>query len=251
MTVLPQFALPLTGAALGWIVAGVFIFRSRIPMEYQSAVKLLRKNKIIEAIDVIDDVIKNDPDTPNHYRFRAELLRLSGKLDKARRDYQRMTELAPDNAEAHNGLAEVYLQMGNTSAALDAALKAYELAPQEWVALYNLGMIEDRLNKWDGVLEHLHKALELRVPDTRHRLLIHLYLARAYTAKGDADNVRVEIDLIRKHKSGLEEWQKILTSEQATTLRAVIGDDVQMAQDIIDGKVTIETLAKTSKAEAR
>ena len=45
----------------------------------------------------------------------------------------------------HNGLAEVELQAGRFEAAQKAAHKAQELAPQEWVAAYNLGMIEDRL----------------------------------------------------------------------------------------------------------
>lgn len=245
MTVLQQFALPLAGAAVGWIIAGLFIFRERIPMDYQEAIKFLRKNKISEAIEVIDDVIKGDPDTPNHYRFRAELLRLTGKLDKARRDYKRMTELAPESAEAYNGLAEVYLQMGNTDPALEAAMKAYELAPTEWVALYNLGMIEDRVGNYDDVIKHLQEALSLKVPDTRHRLLIHLYLTRAYAAKGDTENTNAQISLMRKHKTGLEEWQKILENEQAATLRAVIGQDVQTAQDIVDGTLTAGDLAST------
>ena len=116
-------------------------------MEYQQAVKHLRKSEYAEAVKSMDSLIKQEPRDPNHYRFRAELLRLWGKLDRAKKDYQRMTELDPKSAVGYNGLAEVYLQAGDYDDALEAGQRAAELAPDEWVALYNLGMIEDRLGR--------------------------------------------------------------------------------------------------------
>lgn len=231
---LPQFQLALVGAGVGWIVAGLFIFRARTPMQYQAAVKLLRKNDFAEAVKAMDAIIKDEPDKPQHYRFRAEILRVWGKLDRARRDYKKMTELAPDSPLAWNGLAEVQLQAGDYHDALRAAKRAYELAPDEWVAVYNLGMIEDRLGYWGDVVEHLEKAAALKVPDARHRLLIHLYLIRAYLQLGERDRAAAHLDALRGSKSGLAEWQTILSSDQATTLRAVIGADVEQARGLIE-----------------
>ncbi|MFN8529952.1 MAG: tetratricopeptide repeat protein [Anaerolineae bacterium] len=246
LTVLPQFALPLLGGAVAWIVTGFIVFRNRIPMDYQKAIKHLRKNEYAEAIDVIDDIIKDAPDTPNHYRFRAEVLRLSGKLDRARRDYYRMIELSPESPEGYNGLSEVQLQMNNLPGALEAAEKARELAPEDWVALYNLGMIEDRMGEKSAqVIEHLNKALDLKVTDTRHRLLIHLYLARAYARTGSADKAQEQVAAIKRARAGLEEWQKILESDQAATLKSVIGADVDTAQSLADGKLKIADLAQS------
>lgn len=242
LTVLPQYLLPLTGAALGWIVAGLFLFRTRTPMEYQKAVKLLRKNDYPEAVKVMDDLIRTEPDESNHYRFRAELLRLWGKLDRARRDYQRMTELDPQSAVAFNGLAEVELQSGHYTQALDAAQTANTLAPGEWVALYNLGMIEDRLGLSGDVIEHLQAALALKVPDARHRLLMHFYLARAHARLGNADGAAGALAALKKERSGLEEWQTILASDQAATLRAVLGADVALAQALVDGERDVLSL---------
>ena len=83
--------LPLTvllaGAALGWIIAGLFISRPRGNIEYQRAVRLLRKNDYAEAVRVMDNVIRDEPDNPQHYRFRAEILRVWGKLDRATPKY--------------------------------------------------------------------------------------------------------------------------------------------------------------------
>jgi predicted Zn-dependent protease len=246
LTVLPQFSLLLFGGALGWIVAGGLIFRSRAPMEYQKAVKALRKNRLPEAVEAMDELIKLEPNNPAHHRFRAELLRVWGKLDRARRDYGRMIELEPDSAVAHNGMAEVELQGRRYEAALKAAQRAHELAPDEWVTLYNLGMIEDRLAQSSSVVEHLTRALELRVPDTRHKLLIHLYLARAYARLGDTEAAQAAASALARVAAGLREWQTILKSEQAATLRDAIGADVAAAEALINGQMDVSALAADS-----
>ena len=243
LTVLPQYILALTGAGLGWIVAGLFFFRSRGPMEYQQAVKHLRKSEFAEAVKVMDILIKQQPRDPNHYRFRAELLRVWGRLDRAKRDYQKMVELEPKSAVAYNGLAEVLLQAGDYEAARTAGLRAAELAPGEWVALYNLGMIEDRMALSKEAIEHVNAALALKVPDARHRLLMYLYLARANARLGDIVGAQAAANEVRKHKNGLEEWQKILQSEQAETLRDALGEDVAAAAELAKAKSDVMALA--------
>lgn len=248
LTFLPQFLLPLIGGAVGWIIAGLFLFNPKSPMQYQDAIKHLRKNEYEQAVRIMDTLIKDEPKTANHYRFRAEILRLWGKLDRAKRDYQRMTELEPESAVAFNGLAEVYLQAGDYSKAQTAALKAYELAPNEWVASYNLGMIEDRLHESDAAIHHLQEALKVKVPDARHRLLIHLYIIRAHARLGDFNAASAQLDALKKQRNGLKEWQTILSSDQAETLRKVIEGDIQLAEALIDGKITVESLASEAKS---
>lgn len=242
LIIAPQYGAVLVGGALGWIVAALFLTRSRMPMEYKEAIKHLRKFEYVETIKVMDRVINADQKEPNHYRFRAEVYRVWGKLGPAVRDYQTMTKLAPDSPVAYNGLAEVYLQRGEYPQALEAAQKANELAPGDWVTLYNLGMIEDRLNLSDDVVEHLQKALALKVKDTRHRVLIHFYLARAYARQGQLEAANEQVATLKKLNNGLEEWHTILDDKQADTLRAVLGADVEAAQALVNGKLLVADL---------
>jgi len=244
LLIAPQYSAVLIGGSLGWIVAGLFLTRSRMPMEYREAIKHLRKYEYVETIKIMDRVIKAEQDEPNHYRFRAEVYRVWGKLGPAVRDYQKMTQLDPGSAVAFNGLAEVYLQRGEFVQALEAARKANELAPNDWVTFYNLGMIEDRLKLSDAVVEHLQKALALKVKDTRHRALIHFYLARAYSRLGQVDAAQEQVGAIQRLAGGLEEWQIILDDKQADTLRAVIGDDVAAARALLDGQLEPGELSK-------
>lgn len=237
LLIAPQYSAVLVGGALGWIVAALLLTRSRMPMAYKEAVRHLRKNQYDQAVKVMDRVIKEEPANPNHYRFRAEVLRVWGKLDRAARDYRKMTEIAPRSALAFNGLAEVYLQAGKYAEALEAARKANELAPDDWVTYYNLGMIEDRLRQSAPVVEHLQRALALKVKEKRHRALIHLYLARAYSRLGDETSAQQQILALKRETAGLEEWETILKSDQADTLRAVLGADVQAAQALASGEL--------------
>jgi tetratricopeptide (TPR) repeat protein len=243
IVVIPDMLPVVIGLSLGWVAAGMFLLKPRGPMQYQQAIKYLRKNRYAEAVKAMDNLIKTEPDNANHYRFRAEVLRIWGRLDRARRDYQQMTQLEPDSAVAHNGLAEVELQARNYEAAHAAALKAYELAPGEWVAAYNLGMIEDRMKHSAAAIEHLNAALRAKVPDVRHRVLIHLYRARAYARMGDFDAARAAVEMLKKQRKGLDEWQPILNSDQAETLRTVLEADIHTAEALVNNQLEIEALA--------
>ncbi len=249
VTVLPNLLLPLLGGALGWVAAGAFLFQGAGRMEYQKAVKALRKDRYEEAAEIMDRLINVEPKVAQHYRFRAEIYRLWGKLDRAKRDYRKMADIAGDNvlkAVAYNGLAEVGLQEQKYADAREAALRAYELAPDEWVTPYNLGMIEDRLKNAPAALEYLNKALALNVPDARHRLLINLYIARAHSRLNQTDEAEQAVKELRKLRGGLNEWQIILQSDSATVLRAVLAADIEAAQALVAGTMNVQALANAS-----
>ena len=232
--ILPHLTGLFVGAGLGWIVAGIFIFRdARGPQNYRAAVKAMRKGDYSSAIASMTAEIGEEPTQAEHYRFRAELHRLGGDLMSARADYQRMTELDRQSAVAYNGLAEVELQAGKLEDARRAALKAHELSPAEWVAAYNLGMIEERLHHDDLAREHLNSALSLDIPDSRHRLLVQLYLWRIYQRRADVERARASLDALKREKAGLEEWQVIMSADEAQALRDVLSDDIEQARRLI------------------
>ena len=229
----PQLSGLFIGAGAGWIVAGIFIFRSAGPRHVKTAVKHMRKGELADAIAAMDAQLVEEPDKPEHYRFRAELHRLAGHLKSARKDYRHMIALDDTSAVAHNGLAEVELQAGRLKQAHEAAVHALELAPDEWVAAYNLGMIEDRLGESDSVIRHIKAALAAEIPESRHRLLARLYLWRAHSRLQDATGARNARESLLRERVGLEEWQIIIKAEEATALRAVLADDIEQARRLI------------------
>ncbi len=238
--VFPQLTGLFVGAGAGWIVAGIFVFNSfGAPQNYKKAIKAMRRQKYDIAIGAMNEMIKKEPQQPEHYRFRAELFRLWGKLKQARRDYLRMIELDRQSAVAYNGLAEVELQARHYKQALDAARKAHELAPDEWVAVYNLGLIEDRLQNSEQAIQHLSHALELRIPDSRHRLLVHLYLLRAFMRLGDESQAAAALTALKGEKAGLEEWQVIMSADEAQALRDVLSEDIELARALVHDEIEL------------
>ncbi|GEM_PF-256660 len=253
LLVVPQYLPIALGAAAGWLLAGVFIFgRSRAPIQYKEAVKAMRKQDYAAAIKSMNEIIRLEPKDMNHYRFRADLFRLWGKLEKAEDDYIKITQLAmaDDQREMFalglNGMAEVQVQRGHFENALPSAQKAFEMAPTQWVAAYNLGMIKDRLSDSAGVIDSLQKALALKVPDVRHRLLAYLYLARAYSRQGDMTQAEAMANELRRQRTGLEEWEVILKSDQANVLRDVMAADIEVARQLYDKTLTVQQLAEVT-----
>jgi predicted Zn-dependent protease len=104
-------------------------------------------------------------------------------------------------------------------------------------------MIEDRLGASEAVIEHLDRALEIKIDDARHRLLAWLFLARAYARLGDSDAAGNAVARLKKLRGGLNEWQILLQNDQSDTLRAMLESDVQTAQALVDGTLDVKTLA--------
>jgi tetratricopeptide (TPR) repeat protein len=230
----PQWFAALAVVAAGWLVVALIAGRAGVRREYQRAIKLMRKGAYDQAIAIISDLIKAEPDHADHRRFRADLYRLSGNLRKARTDYEKVVALSPESGVGYNGLAEVYLQEGNYERAFEYGLKAHALEPNHWVAAYNLGMIADRLGKWTESIDYLKRALIANVPDSRHRLLTYLWLTRAYLYSGEEQGAAEGLAALQSEKRGLREWQIIFGSEQASILRQVLSEDVALAEQLAE-----------------
>lgn len=231
------------GLAFGWVVAAQFLLNPRSPRAYQKAIRAMRRGEYEIAIKELDALVRQEPKNPSHYQFRAEVYRLAGRLPAAKRDYKRLIDLGGENkAVGYNLLAEVHLQAGELPEALAAGKQAIALVPDEWVAAYNLGMIEDRLKLSADALAHLDQALALGVPDARHRLLINLYRARASMRMGDRAQAEAAADDLKADKRALKEWRALLGSPQAGGLRDVLTADIESAAALVEGRIDVTAL---------
>ncbi|MBN2470467.1 MAG: tetratricopeptide repeat protein [Anaerolineae bacterium] len=245
---LPQFMFWFLGAGVGWLIVSLVILRRNVRREYQQAIRYLRKEEYDTAIQIITRLVKAEPDDTRHYRFRADLYRLKGQPAEAIKDYRRIIKLEPDSSVGYNGLAEIHLQQGEYEAALEAARQAYDRAPEQWAMPYNLGMIEDRLRLAAETRQHLQEAVAAHPPDSRHRLLIRLWLARAALRLGDLEGARTEVEALRREKRGLQEWDTIFASEQSRSLQAVLAGDIALARALYEG-AGVELLAEPEDAQ--
>ena len=237
---LPDYALFFGGGGLGWMIAAQFVLRGRVRMEYQSAVKHLRRNEFNEAVGVMNRLIEAEPDEAGHYRFRAELCRLGGRLPAAVADYERVIELAPGADAGYTGLAEVYAQQGKFAQAREYGLQALERAPHAWMVAYNLGLIEDRLGEAAAAVQHLEHALHVGISHRRYRLLAHLWLARNYKRQGQTAEADDHLASMRRFEAGVQDWTLIMNSDQAAPLRNLLRSDVVLAQRLLAGQASLD-----------
>lgn len=235
-TYAPRWAMFFAGGALAWLLATALVWRGRSQISVRAAVRHLRRNEIAQAIAVMDALVRAEPDQAEHYRFRAELYRLSGHLDNAEGDYQRVVHILPDRVDGYLGLAEVAIQRGEYERALAHARQAAKGAPRDWRVAYTLTLIADRLSDAKAALEYAQAALGAGLNDRRFVLLLHLWRARSYARLGDLAAAQSAIQDLRSQRQGLREWQTVLASPQGACLRAIAGDDVRQAQALIEGK---------------
>ena len=238
----PDGVLFLAGVGVGWIVVAQFVLRSRVRMEYQAAIRHLRNSAYDEAAAVMDGLIGAEPDNLNHRRFRAEIFRLAGRLDRAIADYESIVARDPDSPVGLAGLAELHAQSGDFATARRYALQAHERGPDQWMGVYNLGLIEDRLGMAAEAIQHLEQALRLGVPESRYRLLTRLWLARNYARQGQPDAASAQLGLLREQAAGLQDWLVVFESEQAAALRGMLEADVRLAEAIIQGENRLDRL---------
>ena len=72
------------GLGIGWIVAGIFVFSGmREPSQYKQAIKHMRKQEYSQAIDVMNQLIKDEPDDIRHYRFSWGVVSFVGETSKS------------------------------------------------------------------------------------------------------------------------------------------------------------------------
>ncbi len=241
----PDMVLFFGGAGLGWMVTAQFVLRGRVRMEYQTAIRHLRQGEYDAAIAVMNELVETEPNAAEHHRFRAEIFRLAGRLPQAIVDYRRMIALDPQAATGYTGLAEVYAQQGDFEQAREYAVQALERDPRHWMTAYNLGLIADRLADARRALEALEHALAAGIPHSRYRLLAHLWLARNHRRLDQPGEATHHLDRLRREVGGLREWALVFQSEQAAPLRAMLEDDVQLAQRLIDSDESPDSLGET------
>lgn len=238
----PNWTLFFVGTALGWLVVAQFVFRGATRMQYRAAIGHLRKGEYSEAVAIMDAIVQAEPDDPAHRQFRAGLYRLAGQWDDAVSDYKALIRLVPNGVDARVGLAEVYIQREEYDQARTVARAAESCDPHDWAVLYTLGMIADREGDARAASEALERAAASGIPRSRDRLLVHLWLARAYVRSGQSDPAQQQVVEMHKEADSLDEWRLILDSDQGRALRPLLETDINLATQLVRGTAALEVL---------
>jgi Flp pilus assembly protein TadD len=137
---------------------------------------------------------------------QAMMLDTSGHPAEARKLYEDVLKIEPDNTVALNNLAYAKANDGvDLDQALTYAQRARTKSPSDLNVMDTLGLIYLRKNLTDDSLRMLQELVG-KVPDSA---TFHLHYAMALYQKGNKPEAKKELDLALHHKPSDQESQQI------------------------------------------
>jgi tetratricopeptide (TPR) repeat protein len=106
----------------------------------EEATELMHEERFREALEVLRDVIRADPDNPYAYFFLGQAFYEAGEMEPSRDAYRAVLRLAPKHLGARVALTHVLRKLGQAREAVASGLTALEQAPTDGEVLYALGL---------------------------------------------------------------------------------------------------------------
>ncbi len=124
-----------------------------------------RLGQFDRAAAALEEAQKAQPKDVKTNFTLAQVYQKGGKLDKAEETYGRLVQLNPDDAVTYYGkIVTMYDEAKLYDKAIEATKKIIELNPKSELAVYNLGIMYQKLDRMDEAIEAFKKCLELK-PD--------------------------------------------------------------------------------------
>ena len=163
----------------------------------EQAWKLAAHGRQEEAIRLLNDAIRQDPDDPDARLLLGSLLSEAGHREEAFLQLNEAVRLRPSSAEAWNTLGEAYSNFGFAVAARQTFEKAVEIDPKSGIAQLNLGRSlleghELRDEEVAVVAGHLDRAIHLLKPDA-DAATAHYLRAKVYARQGSTRQAASEL----------------------------------------------------------
>lgn len=84
-------------------------------------------DKIMLGVNLLKDVVKNEPDNFGAHHYLGLLSMKSGQFEKAITRFEKVVEIVPENIDAWLFLGEAYSNLGNTAKAIEVLTKCKTL----------------------------------------------------------------------------------------------------------------------------
>jgi Flp pilus assembly protein TadD len=134
----------------------------RCPATYERAQELAGGGRQHEAVEVLETLVKNEPDHALAHNDLGVLYLQTGAPESARRHYERACELAPENTTFKKNLADYYwVQMGRMEDALKAYVEILESLPEDIETLMSLGNVCTALQRFEDARVFFERVLDI------------------------------------------------------------------------------------------
>jgi tetratricopeptide (TPR) repeat protein len=125
---------------------------------YVQAVEAYNRGNEEEAIVLLLEATRRNPDLRMPRSMLGDLFRARGDYRQAIPNYERLTQLDPYTPANHYRLGLMYQLVNRLRESAAAYLRALELDPKDWQANMNLGLVYLALNQIDDAVTYLERS---------------------------------------------------------------------------------------------
>ncbi|HEU4723389.1 MAG TPA: tetratricopeptide repeat protein, partial [Gemmatimonadaceae bacterium] len=133
-------------------------------LQAMAEVHLLRR-EAKAAVDLYDELLVHQPDSPKLWNERGVALHQDGKFAEAEESYRRAVQAELSYALAHNNLGVALYHRGNTEEAIAAFRVALEAQPTFTKARLNLALLLSKGKRFQAALEAYRTVLQTASED--------------------------------------------------------------------------------------
>ncbi|MHA2035428.1 MAG: tetratricopeptide repeat protein [Promethearchaeota archaeon] len=183
----------------------------RIEELIEKAKKLASQENFKEAIDILENLYKDNPHSEQVKESLIKtLLAFGGYLNdeyslqyhKAKEKFERILQIDPTNYRAHYNLGIANFNLENIEQAKQCYEEAIRIKPDYKFCFYNLGLIYEREGNLQEALKHYEIALEI---DSN---FLYAYTARNHIL-ADLENLK-KGEMMGKKQKKLEQLKSLL-----------------------------------------
>lgn len=168
------------------------------PARYAHSIVASKKGNVVQALNLIDGLIKEQPNNPYFYELKGQILFESGKVKDSVSAYQKALDLLPNNYLLQISLAHALLENENSLQSNKKALallqkslisvnstfawqllaQAYDRVGQKAAAYYATAEFNYAIGNIEAALKHLKnaensnpdKSLRLKISDLKQKI---------------------------------------------------------------------------------
>jgi len=181
--------------------------------------------RLNEAKGEYQEILRSDPNQPDALHLLGLISQQQGDSSLAVDLIKRALTVKPDNAKAHNNLANALKELGRLDEAVASYHKALEINPGFAAAHYNLhSLILDPDNMMPSIT-CMERAVAIDPNDTNYRFFLGLLLDFAGSSKQAAAHFEMVESGNNPDRAKLDAWRYIKSSSKKLPL--IIGSSIQ------------------------
>ncbi len=135
--------------------------KSVVSDEVQQAITNLQKNRLPEAIELLQQAIKQNVNDADAWQYLGIASFRIGKIEVAKQAFEKSISLRSDVATSHTGLASCFLALNKTNEAEKEARLALKINPRSDEARYFLSAIKLKIEDFNNAIIEADNALEI------------------------------------------------------------------------------------------